>query len=186
MTVHLLSQLSPSQTLRVTHFELHCCFLSTKIFKKKVWVFFLTLCFSCFCVFPSWIFAFLFDLSWVYVSAVVLCPCLASGGYWFILNLFKLLVLVFIMWLSLRLGFVICRLPILSDLILMCCFKMFLFWLLGLLCWLCACLSSVCICLSSLGHFILIKLYVSLTYICPLGDFNLCCFNTLLHNASCS
>ena len=39
------------------------------------------------------------------------------------MNLFKLLDLVFIMWLSLSLGFVICLLPILSDLISMCCFK---------------------------------------------------------------
>ena len=125
-------------------------------------LFYLILCFSLLniCIFVC------FELG--FVSAVALCPCLASGGYWFILNLFKLLVLVFIMWLSLRLGFVICRLPILSDLILMCCFKMFLFCLLGLLCWSCACLSSVCICLVFSKSFhthqtvCLIDIYLSL------------------------
>ena len=39
MTVHFLSQLSPSQTLRVTHFKLHCCFISSQNHQEKVWVF---------------------------------------------------------------------------------------------------------------------------------------------------
>ena len=39
-------------------------------------------------------------LRWVFISAIALCPCLASGGYWLSLNLIKLLVLVFIMCLA--------------------------------------------------------------------------------------
>ena len=39
MTVHLLSQLSPSQTLRVTHFKLLCCFISFQNHQEKVWIF---------------------------------------------------------------------------------------------------------------------------------------------------
>ena len=50
--VHLLSQLSPSQMLCVTHFKLHCCFLSTQNLQEKGMgflfhtLYFLFLCFS--------------------------------------------------------------------------------------------------------------------------------------------
>ena len=39
MTIHFLSQLKLTQTLRVTLYKLHFCFISSQIFKKKVWVF---------------------------------------------------------------------------------------------------------------------------------------------------
>ena len=40
--------------------------------------------------------------------------------------------------------------------------------------------------LSILCHFILIKIYVSLTYVCPLGDVILCSIRTLLQYIGCS
>ena len=38
VTIHLLSQLSPSQTLCVPIFKIHCCFISSQNHQEKVWV----------------------------------------------------------------------------------------------------------------------------------------------------
>ena len=48
MSIHFLSQLKLTQTLRVTLYKLYCCFISSQIFKKKVWVFSSSLHISCF------------------------------------------------------------------------------------------------------------------------------------------
>ena len=48
MSIHFLSQLKLTQTLCVTLYKLHCCFISSQIFKKKVWVFSSSLHISCF------------------------------------------------------------------------------------------------------------------------------------------
>ena len=48
MTIHLLSQLSPSQTLRVPIFKLHWCFISFQNHQEKVWILFFSSHFPCF------------------------------------------------------------------------------------------------------------------------------------------
>ena len=48
VTIHLLSQLSLSQTLRVPIFKLHWCFISSQNHLEKVWVFFSSSHFPCF------------------------------------------------------------------------------------------------------------------------------------------
>ena len=101
MTIHLLSQLSPSQTLRVPIFKLHCCFIfAQKSSSNRYGFSFLDSILLDFVFFPldySHLFMF---LRWVCVSAVALCPCLACGCYWFSLILIKLLVLFFIICLA--------------------------------------------------------------------------------------
>ena len=47
MTIHLLSQLSPSQTLSVPIFKLHWCFISSQNHQEKVWVLFSSSHFPC-------------------------------------------------------------------------------------------------------------------------------------------
>ena len=47
MTIHLLSQLSPSQTLHVPIFKLHWCFISSQNHQEKVWVLFSSSHFPC-------------------------------------------------------------------------------------------------------------------------------------------
>ena len=47
VTVHLLSQLSPSQTLRLPIFKLHGCFISSQNHQEKVWVLFSSSHFPC-------------------------------------------------------------------------------------------------------------------------------------------
>ena len=48
MTVHFLPHFSLSNTLCLTSKSIHFCIISSPIFNKKVWVFFVSLHFSCF------------------------------------------------------------------------------------------------------------------------------------------
>ena len=48
VTIHLLSQLSPSQTLRVPIFKLHWCFISSQNHQENVWILFSSSLFPCF------------------------------------------------------------------------------------------------------------------------------------------
>ena len=112
MNVHLLSQLSPSQTLRVTHFKLRCCFISSQNHQEMVWVFssslhmlwfvcyflavwvviFVILC-SIVLLFVCWVWWIVFDADFIwcrfvnhnvliFVLCFGICWCLYSFGKW--------------------------------------------------------------------------------------------------------
>ena len=101
MTVHLLSQLSPSQTLRVPIFKLHCCLFSAQKSSSNRYEFsVLNSILLVFVFFPLDCSHLFMILRWVCVSLVTLCPCLTCENYWFSLSLILLLVLFFIMCLT--------------------------------------------------------------------------------------
>ena len=77
-----------SQTHHVTHFKLHCWFLSTQnLLLTGMGFSFSTSVLLDFVFFPLEYSHLCMFLRWVFVSAVAFWPCLASGSYWFSLNL---------------------------------------------------------------------------------------------------
>ena len=72
-------------------------------------------------------------LRWVYVSAITLCSCLACGCCCLSLKFF----LVVVFGLHHVLGWIFLWFLILTKLVLMVCFKIFLLWMCSLLCWVC-------------------------------------------------
>ena len=101
MTIHLLSQLSPSQTLRAPLFQTPLLRIFCSKSSSNMYGFSFLNSFLLDSVFFPFDYSHLFMFSrWVCVSAIALCSCLACGCCCLSLKLFLLLFLVFIMCLA--------------------------------------------------------------------------------------
>ena len=131
MTIHFLSQLKLTQTLRVTLYKLHFCFISSQNPQEKgMGSHFLTQYF----LFLSFSLLILCVVILICDGLVIRCWDLSVFGLLRLLiyvNLFRLLDLFIIICLTLCLGFVDRLIPILFELTLFSWFKMIEFCLLG-------------------------------------------------------
>ena len=169
VTVHLLSQLSPFQTVRAPIFQTPLLPLSAQKSSSNRYGFSVLNSILLVFVFFPLVCSYLFMiLRWVCVSSVTLCPCLACENYRSSLSLILLLVLFFFMCLT-RVCLLVTHL-VWSYVL--CCFIMFLLWMCGSLCWMCQFYSvhllgaSMSFAMLFMSHAILITFFVSLTYIC--------------------